>query len=154
MILLRQYMLAASVKPPTPEEVRKLTVTDIAIMGALADSFRDNLKKYIEIDPYTMPDPLSDEDDYNYSIIVDKEQPSRVVAMIAIKKDPIPQLPWNKILGHRLIKLQLSKPYAVALKYEMMPKDTNNFYPFRRSGRVAGYIMFAFQICGQHYIFL
>jgi hypothetical protein len=30
----------------------------------------------------------------------------------------------------------------------MMPKDTNNSYPFRRSGRIIGYIMFAFQICG------
>jgi hypothetical protein len=32
----------------------------------------------------------------------------------------------------------------------MMPKDTNNFYPYRRAGRIAGYIMFAFQICGLH----
>jgi hypothetical protein len=31
-----------------------------------------------------------------------------------------------------------------------MPKDTNNFYPYRNSGRVIGYIMFAFQICGKH----
>jgi hypothetical protein len=36
------------------------------------------------------------------------------------------------------------------LKYELMPKDTNNFYPYRNSGRVVGYIMFAFQICGKH----
>jgi hypothetical protein len=70
--------------------------------------------------------------------------------MIAIKKDPLPQLAWNKILGERLVKLQLPKQDAAALKYEMMPKDTNNFYPYRRSGRIAGYIMFAFQICGQH----
>jgi hypothetical protein len=32
----------------------------------------------------------------------------------------------------------------------MMPKDTNNFYPFRRLGKITGYIMFAFQICGLH----
>jgi hypothetical protein len=70
--------------------------------------------------------------------------------MIAIKKDALPQLPWNKILGERLIKLQTSKLNAAELKYEMMPKDTNNFYPYRRSGKITGCIMFAFQICGQH----
>ena len=29
-----------------------------------------------------------------------------------------------------------------------MPKDTNNFYPFRKNGTIVGYIMFAYQICG------
>ena len=148
-MLLWKYVLV-SVKPPIPEEIKKLTVTDIATMGALAGSLRDRLEKYIEIDPYTMPDPFSDKDDYNYYVIVDREGPNRIVAMIAIKKDPLPQLSWNEILGERLVKLQLPKQDAAALKYEMMPKDTNNFYPYRRSGRIAGYIMFAFQICGQH----
>ena len=143
-------MLTTSVKLPTVEEIKKLTMTDIAIMSGLADSLRDRLKKYIEIDPYTMPDPFDDKNDYNYSIVVDREEPNRVVAMIVPKKDPLPQLPWNKILDERLIKLSLSKQDAAALKYELMPKDTNNFYPYRRSSKIAGYIMFAFQICGQH----
>ena len=143
-------MLITSVKLPTPEEVKKLTVTDIAIMGALADSLRDRLKKYIEIDPYTMPDPFGDKDDYNYSIIVDRGQSNRIVSIIATKKDPLPQLPWSNILDEMLIKLPLSKQNAIALKCELMPKDTNNFYPYRRSGKIFGYIMFAFQICGQH----
>jgi hypothetical protein len=149
MTVICQHVLA-SVRPPSPEEVKKLTVTDIAIMSGLADSLKDRLEKYIEIDPYTMPDPLSDRDDYNYSVIIDREAPNRVVAMTATKKDALPQLPWNKILGERLIKLQTSKLNAAALKYEMMPKDTNNFYPYRRSGKITGCIMFAFQICGQH----
>ncbi|HYA85017.1 MAG TPA: hypothetical protein VEH06_16455, partial [Candidatus Bathyarchaeia archaeon] len=75
-------MLAASLKPPTREEVRKLTMLDIAIMNGLADSFRNTLKKYIQIDPYTMPDPFGFEDEYNYSVIVDRQEPRRVVAMI------------------------------------------------------------------------
>jgi hypothetical protein len=141
-------VLITSVKLPTSEEVKKLTVTDIAIMGALADSFRDRLKKYIEIDPYTMPDPFGDKDDYSYSIIVDREQSNRIVSIIATKKDPLPQLPWSNILDEMLIKLPLSKQNAIALKCELMPKDTNNFYPYRRSGKIFGYIMFAFQICG------
>lgn len=31
---------------------------------------------------------------------------------------------------------------------ELIPKDTHNFYPFRKNGTTVGYIMFAYQICG------
>ena len=137
-----------SVKPPALEEVRKLTITDIAIMTGLADSFRDSLKKYMHIDPFTMPDPFTDKDDYDYFVIADKRQLNRIIAMIAINKDLLPHVPWDDIVGVHLIILPISKQNAVELKYEMMPKDTNNFYPFRRLGRITGYVMFAFQICG------
>ena len=143
-------MLAASLNPPTRDEVKKLAMIDIAIMSGLADSLRSILKKYIQIDPYTMSDPFGSEDEYNYSVILDRQEPRRVVAMIASKLEPLPQLPWDDILGDRLVRLSLSKPAANALKNEMMPKDTNNFYQYRRSGKITGFIMFAFQICGQH----
>ena len=143
-------MLAASARPPSIEEIKKLTVTDIAIMSGLAHSLKDNLKKYIEIAPYTTSDPFDEKDDYNYFVLLDSEETKRIVSMIVIKKDLVSQLPWNNILNERLIKLPISKEDAAALKYELMPKDTNNFYPYRYSGNVAGYIMFAFQICGQH----
>jgi hypothetical protein len=143
-------MLAASAKPPTVEEIKKITITDIARMSGLADWLRDNLKKHIEIDPYTTRDPFGEKDDYNYFVVLDREQPNRFVSMIVAKKDPSPQPPWDKILNERLIKLPIPKEDAVALKNELMPKETNNFYPYRDSGKVVGYIMFAFQICGQH----
>ena len=143
-------MLAASAKPPTTEEIKKITITDIAIMSGLADSLRDNLKQHIQIDPYTMRDPFSEKDDYNYFVVLDREQPSRIVSMIVAKKDPSPQPLWDKILNERQIKVPITKEDAVALKNELMPKETNNFYPYRVSGKVVGYIMFAFQICGQH----
>ena len=143
-------LAAASAKPPAAEEIKKLTITDIAIMSGLADWLRDNLKKYIEIDPYTTRDPFGEKDDYNYFVVLDREQPNRIVSMIVAKKDPSPQPLWDKILNERLIKLPIPKEDAVALKNELMPKDTNNFYPYRDSGKVVGYIMFAFQICGQH----
>ncbi|MDF2767775.1 MAG: hypothetical protein K0S91_610 [Nitrososphaeraceae archaeon] len=57
-------MLVASAKPPTAEQIKKLAITDIAIMSGLADWLRDNLKKYIEIDPYTTRDPFGEKDDY------------------------------------------------------------------------------------------
>lgn len=143
-------MLAASAKPPTAEEIKKITITDIARMSGLADWLRDNLKKHIEIDPYTTRDPFGEKDDYNYFVVLDREQPNRFVSMIVAKKDPSPQPPWDKILNERLIRLPIPKEDAVALKNELMPKETNNFYPYRDSGKVVGYIMFAFQICGQH----
>lgn len=143
-------MLAASAKPPTAEQIKKLTITDIAMMSGLADWLRDNLKKYIEIDPYTTRDPFGEKDDYNYFVVLDRQQPNRIVSIIVAKKDPSPQPLWDKILNERLIKLPIPKEDAVALKNELMPKETNNFYPYRDSGKVIGYIMFAFQICGQH----
>lgn len=165
-------MLEPTLKPPTLGEVRKLTMIDIAMMSGLADYLKDSLKKYTEIDPYTVPDPLGDsdeysysaivdeqeptrvvamiKDEYSYSAIVDKQEPTRVVAIIASKLEPLPLLPWDHILGDRLIRLPMSKLDATELKNEMMPKDTNNFYQYRRSGKISGYIMFAFQICGQH----
>jgi hypothetical protein len=139
-----------SIKLPTLEEVQKSTIIDLAIMTGLADYFRDSLRRYIHIDPFTMPDPFTDKDDYDYFIIADKRQSNRVVAMIVINKDLLPEVPWDNILGIRLIILPISKQNAVELKYEIMPKDTNNFYPLRRSGRITGYAMFTYQICGLH----
>jgi hypothetical protein len=137
-----------SIKPPTLEEVQKSTIIDIAIMTGLADYFRNSLRRYIHIDPFTVPDPFTDKDDYDYFVIADKRQSNRIAAMIVINKDLFPEVPWNNILGTYLIILPISKQNAVELKYGIMPKNTNNFYPFRRSSRITGYAMFAYQICG------
>ena len=143
------YVLATSIRLPTVEEVRNLSMSDIAIAAGLADEMRDKLREHVQIDPYCLPDPFAEKDDYNYSIILDAENPNRIVAMRASKGDSLPQLPWSSVLGRRLVKLPIGKQEAYALKRELMPKETNNFYPYRRNGRIVGYIMFAFQICGQ-----
>lgn len=144
-------MLATAINPPTLEEIKKLTMFDVAIMSGLADSLRNTLKEYIRIDPYTMADPFGSDDDFNYSMILDKSEPTRVVAMIISKLGPSPNLPWQSILGNGLVRLSLSKAGARELKTGLMPKDTNNFYQFRKDGKVSGFIMFAFQICGQNW---
>lgn len=144
-------MLATAINPPTLEEIKKLTMFDVAIMSGLADSLRNTLKEYIRIDPYTMADPFGSDDDFNYSMILDKGEPTRVVAMIISKLGPSPNLPWQSILGNGLVRLSLSKASARELKNGLMPKDTNNFYQFRKDGKVSGFIMFAFQICGQNW---
>lgn len=141
-------MLASSIRLPTTEEIKKLSLTDVAIAAGLADEFRDRLRQYVHIDPYCVPDAFTEKDDCNYTVILDRENPNRIVALLANKKGMLPQLPWPTILDERLVKVSASKEDAVAIKLELMPKETNNFYPYRRNGVTTGYILFAFQICG------
>jgi hypothetical protein len=134
---------------PSVEGVRKLSIADIAIAAGIADELRDKFREYVHLDPYCLPDPFGDKDDHTYFVVLDRENLNRVVAMFANKKDSLPQLPWSSILGERMAKVSMSKQDAFALKRELMPKETNNFYPYRRNSRIVGYVMFAFQICGQ-----
>ena len=142
-------MLATSIRAPTTEEVRNLTISDLAIASGLSDALRDRMRDYVAIDPFTVVDPFGDNDERTYSVVVDRENPNRVVAMIISKRDSLPQLPWSKMLGTRLAKISITMEEAKALKHELMPKEWGNFYSYRRNGRVAGYFMFAFQVCGQ-----
>ncbi len=143
-------MLATSTRPPTVDEIKKLTITDLAIASGLADSLRDRLREFVQIDPFTRSesDPFGDADECTYSVALDRENPNRVVAIIVNIKDSLPQLPWSAILGDRLVRVSIEKQEAKALKQELAPKEWGNFYPYRRGGRVAGYFMFAFQVCG------
>jgi hypothetical protein len=138
------------IKYPSPNQMKTLSLTDLVIMNKLSVSLREQIKKYVDIDPFTTHDPFQENDDYEYSVILDKTNTNRVISIIATKKEFNPQLPWDSILGNLLIRLPISKTEASALKYELMPKDTNNFYSFRQSTKIVGYIMFAFQICGLH----
>lgn len=141
-------MLASSIRLPTVEEIRSLSMSDVAIAAGLADSMRDVFREYAHLDPFCVPDPFADKDEMNYSVVLDRANPNRVVAILANMKDSLPQLPWSSILGERLVKLPVEKTEAARIKHELLPKLTNNFYPYRRSGRIAGYVTFAFQICG------
>jgi hypothetical protein len=125
---------------------------DIAVMSQLAYSFKDEFQKYVKVDSFTS-DPFNKEDANIYLIIVDRENIDRIISMIIIRNDSYnSRIPLEKIMNDRLKIIRISKEKALLLKNEMMPKDTNNFYQFRKEdGRVIGYIMFAFQICGQHY---
>jgi hypothetical protein len=136
------------IQSPTPNQIKTLTLTDLVIMNNLSVSLREQIKKYVDIDPFTTNDPFKENDDYEYSVILDKTNTNKVISILATIKETTIQLPWESILGSQLIPLSISKTEAAALKNELMPKDTNNFYPFRKSTRIAGYIMFAFQICG------
>ena len=145
-------MLSSEIQSPKIESIKSLDIADIAIMSQLAYSFKDEFLKYAQVDSFTSPDPFKNEDSNTYLVEVDRENIDRIVSMIIILNDSHnPRIPLEKIMNDRLKIIQISKEKALLLKNEMMPKDTNNFYQFRQDGRVIGYIMFAFQICGQHY---
>ena len=138
------------IKSPSPNQMKTLTLKDLATMNKLSVSLREQIKKHVDIDPFTTNDPFQESDDYEYSVILDKTNSNRVISILATKKEIMTQLPWDSILDNSLIRVPISKTEASALKYELMPKDTNNFYPFRQSTKIVGYIMFAFEICGLH----
>ena len=77
-------------------------------------SLKKRVREYTQIDPYTMTDPFGDKDDYNYSVIIDRTQSNRLVAMLATNKDPLPQLPWNNILTEYLSNY----PYQNKMLYQ------------------------------------
>ncbi len=145
-------MLSSEIQSPKIESIKSFNMADIAIMSQLAYSFKDEFQKYVKVDSFTS-DPFNKEDANIYLIIVDRENIDRIISMIIIRNDSYnSRIPLEKIMNDRLKIIQISKEKALLLKNEMMPKDTNNFYQFRKEdGRVIGYIMFAFQICGQHY---
>jgi hypothetical protein len=145
-------VLSSEIQSPKIESIKSFNMADIAIMSQLAYSFKDEFQKYVKVDSFTS-DPFNKEDANIYLIIVDRENIDRIISMIIIRNDSYnSRIPLEKIMNDRLKIIQISKEKALLLKNEMMPKDTNNFYQFRKEdGRVIGYIMFAFQICGQHY---
>jgi hypothetical protein len=61
---------------PNSHDLKQLTIRDIVIMSTLANSLQ-----YIRLDPHTVPDPFEHNDNYDYSIIVDRESSSRIVAI-------------------------------------------------------------------------
>jgi hypothetical protein len=145
-------VLSSEIQSPKIESIKSFDIADIAIMSQLAYSFKDEFLKYAKVDSFTSPDPFTNEDGNIYLVIFDRENIDRIVSMIIIHNDSHnSRIPLEKIMNDRLKIIQISKEKALLLKNEMMPKDTNNFYQFRKDGKVIGYIMFAFQICGQKY---
>ena len=146
--VLQSMLSTTEIQLPDPNQLKTLTLTDLVIMNKLSVSLREQIKKHIDIDPFTTEDPFKENDDYEYSVVLGKSDTKRVICMVVTKKESPIQLPWEILLGNQLVHLTISKTDAASTKYQLMPKDTNNFYPFRKSTRIAGYIMFAFQICG------
>ena len=120
-------------------------------LWGIAYDYQNKLK--VGYKRHNRPDPFGEKDDYNYSIILDREKHNRIVAINAFSKGTnAPELPWDRILYEGFIKITSNKQTTALLKQELMPKDTNNFYSYRYSdtGKIIGCILFAFQICGNY----
>ncbi|MBA3749435.1 MAG: hypothetical protein H0X03_00775, partial [Nitrosopumilus sp.] len=67
-----------------------------------------------------------------------------------IKKDNAVDMALrDMILGNDMVRLDLPPEDIFSLKEDLMPKDTNNFYPLRKEGSIIGSVAFAFEICGK-----
>ena len=133
-------------------KIKDLSIPELSLMSLISFGLKDRLAVYFKIDPFNVPDPFPIKEDISYFIIVDKSDTGRIISFVAIKKDFDDSSLWgDALLGKELSRLDLSPKDILSLKQELLPKETNNFYPYRRNGIIAGYIMFAFQICGQHY---
>jgi hypothetical protein len=128
--------------------VRDLSVSDFSLMTFISYELKRRLSLYFKIDSFTMPDPFPVKEDFNYFIIVDKSNTSRVIAFIAIKNDVDMGL-WDIFLGEDMVRLDLPPEDIFSLKKDLMPKETNNFYPLRKEGSIIGSAAFAFEICGK-----
>jgi len=70
-------------KLPTLDELRNLTMSELAVMSKLAVDFKERLKKYVAIDPYTARDPFEEQDQFSYSTILDRQHVKRVISIMA-----------------------------------------------------------------------
>ena len=78
-------MLSLNTQGPTLDTVKALSLTDLAIMSYSAHILRKRLTSYFNIDSFTVPDPFSEENEFNYFIVVDKANTNRIISFIALK---------------------------------------------------------------------
>jgi hypothetical protein len=133
-------------------KIKDLSIPELSLMSLISFGLKDRLAVYFKIDPFTVPDPFPIKEDLIYFIIVDKSDTDRIISFVAIKKDFYDSSLWgDALLGNELSRLDLSPKDILSLKQELLPKETNNFYPLRRDGAIVGFIAFAFEICGKKY---
>ena len=140
------FMLSiVDAKPPAPAQLRSL-VHHLGVITWRNVNFKERIREYVGIDSYTTRDPLEPNRHDDDSVVLDRKNLARVISRRT--KERSSALPWSDIMADTLLHLQISKENASVVKYELMPKDNNNFYAYRYSTDIAGYIMFGSQICG------
>jgi hypothetical protein len=133
---------------PSREDIENLDLYDLIIMASISYDFDDRIKYFFKRDAFTVPDPFTHPESYYYYLFVDKNNGHNFISMAIIRKDvSIGKDTWNKIKGDDIAMLEVKPEQANEIKEGLMPKGTNNFYPFRKDGKVVGYIMYAYQIC-------
>jgi hypothetical protein len=134
---------------PSRVDVENIELSDFIIMATISYDFDYKLKYFFKRDSFTVPAPFTDPGDYLYYLFVDKDNHRNFISMIVIGKDvSIKKDTWDKIKGDDIAMFEIKPEQANKIKKVLMPKDTNNFYPFRKDRKIVGYIMHAYQICG------
>ncbi len=134
---------------PLRGDVENLELSDFIIMATISYDFDNRLKYFFKRDSFTVPDPFTDSNTYLYYLFVDKDTHRNFISIAVIRKDVfIEKDTWNKIKDNDIAMLKVKPEQANEIKEVLMPKDTNNFYPFRKDGKIVGYIIYAYQICG------
>ena len=111
--------------------MKNLELSDLVIMASMSYDFDKSFKYFFERDAFTLPDPFKDPENYLYYLFVEKNNHSHIISMVIIRKDTsIEKNIWYKIMGNDKVMLDISHEQANEIKGELMPKDTNNFYPF------------------------
>jgi hypothetical protein len=133
---------------PSKKDLKNLRISDLVIMAYMSYDFDKRFKYFFERDAFTLPDPFKDPENYIYYLFVEKNNHSHIISMVIIRKDAsIEKNTWYKIMSEDMEMLDLSNEQANEIKEELMPKETNNFYSFRKNEKIVGCIMFAYQIC-------
>ena len=140
-------MLSLNIQGPTLATVKALSLIDLAIMSYSAHILRKRLTSNFNIDCFTAPDPFSEENEFNYFVVVDKANTNRIISFIALKEVLDIDL-WDLLFGKDMLRLDISKEDALSLKQELMPKYTDNFFPIRKDSSIIVYIAFSFEVCG------
>lgn len=134
---------------PSTKDLKSLELSDLIIMNTFSHDFDERFKYFFERDAFTSPDAFKDPENYLFYLFVDRNNHTNIISMVVIRKDiSIKKDIWHKIRGDDIVMLEIKHEQAHKIKEELMPKDINNFYPFRQDGKIIGYIMFAYQICG------
>src|SRR5436309_3673670 len=102
--VLQSMLSTTEIKSPSPNQMKTLTLTDLVIMNKLSVSFREQIKKYVDVDPFTTHDPFHENDDNEYSVILDKTNTRRVVSILAKKKGFTTQIAWDSLLASQFIR--------------------------------------------------
>lgn len=141
-------MISLKTQNPTLDTIKELSLADLAIMSFTSQQLRKRLSGYFNIDAFTAPDPFSKDDEFSYLLVVDKSNTNRIIAFIALKDGSDLEI-WDLLFGKDMLRMDVSKEEAMSLKQELMPKNTNNFFPIRKESSIIGYIAFTFEICGR-----
>ena len=127
---------------------KDLSVLDFSLMSFMSYEVKKRMSPYFKVDSFTMPDPFPVKDGFNYFIVVEKSNTNRVISFVAIKSD-MDIAVWDAVLGRDMLRVDSPPEDILSLKQELLPKDNDNFYPFRKDSSVLGSIAFAFEMCGK-----